>query len=103
VTVDGRGPYGEPTQTAAAIECFLEDLNDVDSESASFHVGLDRLSARETEVLHLLVVGRSNPQIAAELTISSSTVAKHVMSIYKKTKTANRVEVTAYAHRHHLI
>jgi DNA-binding CsgD family transcriptional regulator len=68
-------------------------------------VGADKvqLSPRETEVLHLLAAGRRNNQIAADLMISPSTVAKHVMSIYRKTETANRAEVTAFAYRHHLI
>jgi DNA-binding NarL/FixJ family response regulator len=61
------------------------------------------LSQREIEVLRLVAAGRSNPQIAEALVISSSTVAKHVTSIFTKTGTANRVEASAFAHRRHVV
>ena len=59
-----------------------------------------RLSAREQEVLRLVAVGRSNQQIADELVISLSTVAKHVTSILSKTESANRTRAAAYARDH---
>jgi DNA-binding NarL/FixJ family response regulator len=58
------------------------------------------LSAREAEVLRLLVAGKSNQQIAGELVISPSTVAKHVSSILGKTGSANRAQAAVYAKEH---
>jgi DNA-binding CsgD family transcriptional regulator/pimeloyl-ACP methyl ester carboxylesterase len=89
-----------------AIEAFLAELPD--SRSApSRNVAVDgapvHLSSREHEVLRLLAAGRSNPQIAETLVISRNTVAKHVSSILAKTGATNRVEATAYAHRHGLV
>lgn len=45
---------------------------------------LDRLTAREREVLALMAEGRSNAAIAAELVVSDSAVAKHINSIFTK-------------------
>lgn len=45
---------------------------------------LARLSPRELEILRLMAQGRSNPEIEAELYISSATVAKHVGNIFDK-------------------
>jgi DNA-binding CsgD family transcriptional regulator/tetratricopeptide (TPR) repeat protein len=60
------------------------------------------LSSREAEVLRLVAAGRSNRQIAQDLAISESTVAKHLTSIFNKTATDNRAAATAFAIRHGL-
>ena len=62
----------------------------------------DGLTKREVEVLCLITLGRSNPQIAQELVISLNTVARHVSNILNKTGTANRAEAAAYCTRHGL-
>ncbi len=59
----------------------------------------DGLSQREVEVLRLVTLGKSNPEIAEELVISLNTVARHVSSILNKTDSANRAEAAAYATR----
>ena len=53
------------------------------------------LSARETEVFRLIVNGRSNSEIAADLYIADSTVKFHVKNVLKKTSCANRTELIA--------
>ena len=45
---------------------------------------LDRLTAREREVLGLMAEGRSNPGIAEFLVVSESAVAKHINNIFAK-------------------
>ena len=64
---------------------------------------INGLTRRELEVLQLIVQGRSNKQIAAELSRSLATVATHVRSILNKTHTANRTEAAAFATEHKLI
>lgn len=45
---------------------------------------LERLTARETEVLSLMAEGRSNASIAALLVLSTRAVEKHVSNIFMK-------------------
>jgi DNA-binding NarL/FixJ family response regulator len=45
---------------------------------------LDRLTAREQEVLALMAEGRSNGSIAASLFVTEKAVAKHINSIFAK-------------------
>jgi len=52
----------------------------------------DELTAREIEVLGLIVIGRSNADISLALSISLNTVATHVRNILTKTGCANRTE-----------
>lgn len=52
-----------------------------------------QLSAREQEVLDLVNRGMSNPQIAAELSISENTVKRHVNNVFRKTETQSRHEI----------
>jgi predicted ATPase/DNA-binding CsgD family transcriptional regulator len=61
------------------------------------------LTAREQEVLRLLVSGRSNPQIAEALFISRATARTHVGNILAKLGVGSRTEAADYAHRHHLV
>ena len=63
----------------------------------------DVLSPQELRVLHLLVVGRTNPEIAAELIVSVNTVKAHVKSLYRKLNARSRVEASATARRLHLV
>ena len=57
------------------------------------------LTPRETEVLELIADGRTNPEIADELYISSKTASVHVSHILRKLEVANRGEAAALAHR----
>ncbi|MDO4546036.1 MAG: helix-turn-helix transcriptional regulator [Bacillota bacterium] len=48
------------------------------------------LSDRERQVLELMNRGKSNPQIAGELSISENTVKRHINNIFRKTETGSR-------------
>jgi DNA-binding NarL/FixJ family response regulator len=63
----------------------------------------DALSQREVEVLRLVAAGKSNRDIAGELSITANTAANHVKNILAKTGAANRTEAAAYAMRHSLV
>ncbi|MGN0076971.1 MAG: LuxR C-terminal-related transcriptional regulator [Parafannyhessea sp.] len=52
------------------------------------------LSARESEVLRLLVLGKDNQNIASEMGIAASTVKVHVHNVLKKCGQPNRQELT---------
>jgi len=60
------------------------------------------LTPREAQVLRLVAAGQSNRQIAQELALSESTVAKHLTSIFNKIGVDNRAAATAFAVRHDL-
>lgn len=61
------------------------------------------LTAREREVLALMVEGLSNPGIADRLVISPSTAKHHVGSILSKLDTSSRTEAVALAVKHKLV
>ncbi len=50
------------------------------------------LSPQEQRVLHLLVAGRSNPEIAEYLVVSVNTVKAHLKNIYRKLGVSNRMQ-----------
>ncbi len=60
------------------------------------HLGLTQ---RESEVLALLVAGRTNKAIAAELVVSEETVKSHTRSIYQKLGVSDRSQAVAVALR----
>lgn len=57
------------------------------------HDLMQRVSARETDVLQLLVRGYSDKEVAANLQISPNTVDTHVRAIYRKFNIHSRVQL----------
>jgi DNA-binding CsgD family transcriptional regulator len=69
---------------------------EVFSEEIKIQGGILRekgISAREEEIVHLLVQGKSNREIAETLCISTNTVKTHIKNIYGKLKVSNRVQL----------
>jgi NarL family two-component system response regulator LiaR len=64
---------------------------------------LDSLSPREVEVLGVLARGRSNRQIARNLSISEETVKAHVSSILAKLQLADRTQTAIFGLQHGLV
>jgi DNA-binding CsgD family transcriptional regulator len=109
----------EPLAEAAAVARRLEArplLADIESLASRARIDLGGapappvgatsghgLTAREVEVLRLVVEGRSNGEIAAGLYISAKTASVHVSNILRKLDVANRVEAAALAHRLRLL
>lgn len=56
---------------------------------------LDKLTAKEQEILDLILAGKSNKEIAASLFIEVSTVKTHINKIYGKLHVKSRKEVMA--------
>jgi ATP/maltotriose-dependent transcriptional regulator MalT len=91
----------------AAHETFLSLGAKPMAEEAASYVEPTRLpaglTAREVEVLRLVASGRSNPQIAADLTLSEKTVARHLSNIFGKLDVGSRTAAAAYAYEHGLV
>lgn len=84
----------EPLAVAVPQEnAFLTDDPSARSEQAL----VEPLSQRELEVLHLIALGRTNQEIAGQLSVAPGTVKAHTASIYRKLDVANRTEAVARA------
>ena len=64
---------------------------------------LTELSARQTEILHSIVRGLYDKDIANQLGISIYTVKEHINALFAKIGAANRAEAVAIALRKHLL
>lgn len=63
----------------------------------------DDLTKREVEVLGLLALGYTNPEIADQLTLSVRTIETHRANIQRKSGLTTRAELVAYALEHGLV
>jgi DNA-binding NarL/FixJ family response regulator len=63
----------------------------------------DGLTQREAEILCMIAQGKSNPDIAAELYLSSYTVKSHINRIFAKTGSSDRNAAIRYAREHDLV
>ena len=64
---------------------------------------VEELSAREIEVLELVVSGKSNKEIAEVLIITENTVKHHLSNILDKLHLQNRIQLAVYAVRQGLV
>jgi DNA-binding NarL/FixJ family response regulator len=59
----------------------------------------EKLTERETEVLRLLAIGKSNKEIALAMRIGETTVKTHVSNILAKLGVPSRTQAALYAVR----
>jgi LuxR family maltose regulon positive regulatory protein len=64
---------------------------------------IERLSQRELEVLHLIIDGATNQEIAHELVLTVNTVKRHISNIFRKLEVSNRAQAIARAHELNLL
>ncbi|MWC00135.1 LuxR C-terminal-related transcriptional regulator [Agromyces seonyuensis] len=72
-------------------------------ETAAVPDELDRLSAREQEVMRYIARGYAYKEVAAELFISVKTVETHVSAVLRKLQLSSRHELTAWASARRLL
>jgi DNA-binding NarL/FixJ family response regulator len=75
----------------------LDAFGAVAGEQAVADDELDRLSAREREVMRLIARGYAYKEVASDLFISIKTVESHVSAVLRKLQLSSRHELTAWA------
>ena len=87
---------GRPTIDSAAAQALARGATEGPTPGSD-------LTAREREVLALLVEGATNDEIGRALCISAATVRLHVSHILSKLDASNRTEAATIAARHGLV
>lgn len=64
---------------------------------------IEQLTKRELEVLRQVARGKSNKEIATDLTISERTVKNHIANIFKKLGVSDRTQAAVFAIRNDLV
>ncbi len=95
--VAGGGAMLDPGVTRRLLDRFATALAPAET------VNLNRLTARETQVLTQVARGLSNAEIAAVLHISTATVKDHVAMVLSKLEVRDRVQATIAAYEGGLI
>ena len=91
-----RGEAAITRKTAARLMAGFQQLTEQTENAGA-------LTKREIQLLHWMVEGHSNREIAKELFISENTVKYHIRNIFQKLEVQNRTEAVAYALREGLI
>lgn len=99
-------PLGIPAEELAeviraAIEGHLDDIPSVRVPDDSTFPGKEAgLSRRESEVVALIVQGRSNQEIADECFLSVNSVKTYIRSAYRKIGVSHRAQAVVWAMQH---
>jgi DNA-binding NarL/FixJ family response regulator len=94
-----RGDPMLAPEAAAAVMAKVADGPAKRADPPAPNPDLDRLTAREREVLAALGRGLSNRQLSDELFISEKTVKTHVSSVLSKLRLTDRTQAALYAVR----
>ena len=95
----GAVPLRRAIEETAALGRVSLELPAGPAGPTPYDGGLGPLTARELEVLALVVAHRTNAEIADELFISPKTVSVHVSNMLRKTETSSRRDLAALALR----
>jgi DNA-binding NarL/FixJ family response regulator len=90
---------GDALLTPASTRRLIEQVARPSADAST----LDRLTAREHDVLRLLARGLTNAEIAKELVVEPSTVKSHVASLLSKLDLRDRVHAVVFAYESGLI
>jgi len=86
-----------PKLAGFVLDAFSGAAPSASAPATSVDEELDRLTAREREVLRLIARGYAYKEIARELVISVKTVETHVSSVLRKLQLSNRYELSRWA------
>jgi len=82
-----------------AVATLVDTIPGFQKGAAAALTGVEEFTSREQEVLKLLVEGRTNKEIAKELSIAEETAKKHVQSIIAKLSASDRTQAAVKAVR----
>lgn len=82
---------------------ILKEFRQPDNGQAQPPEAREELTAREVEILELVVEGASNKDISELLHISENTVKIHIRNVLEKLHLQNRVQAAVYAVRQGLV
>jgi len=101
---DGRGSTGA-AGSAAGVRAAEPSRNGAGDASVGYgrRAAMDRLTAREVEILRVLAEGKSTDEVAESLFISRLTVQSHVKSILAKLGVHSKLEAVTFALRRGII
>jgi DNA-binding NarL/FixJ family response regulator len=97
LTAIGRVADGDAVFSPRLAGFVLDAFGAAAGEVAEIDEELDRLSAREREVMRLIARGYQYKEVAKELFISVKTVETHMSSVLRKLQLSSRHELTAWA------
>ena len=86
-----------PSVTRRLLDAFAHQIPDPHRADQD-HPGLDRLTAREREILTELAGGYSNAEIAERLFVAEATVKTHLGRVLTKLGLRDRVQAVVYAY-----
>jgi DNA-binding NarL/FixJ family response regulator len=86
-----------PRLAGFVLDAFSSSPAAADDDPVTPSPDLDRLTARERDVLRLIARGYTYKEVAAELFISVKTVETHVSSVLRKLQLSNRRELSRWA------
>ena len=95
--------YVEPSLTKKLFKGITDREEPKAPPQSSRGMDIDRLSAREIEVMQLIGRGMSNAEIAKTLFLSEKTVKNHLTNIFRKIQVTDRTQAVLYAIKHKIV
>ncbi len=93
----GRVYRGEAPISGVMARKILQEFRSLKQSESHLPKSAEELSAREIEILELVVRGETNSQIAKSLGIAENTVKIHLRNILEKLHMENRIQAAIYA------
>jgi DNA-binding NarL/FixJ family response regulator len=94
---------GEAFFSGAIAAKILQEFQRPAESAVQESEATELLTAREIEILELVVQGRSNKEMSETLVIAESTVKNHLRNILDKLHLRNRIQAAVYAVRQGLV
>lgn len=104
--IGARGYLGKATggaEIVAAVRAVAQGQTALSPKARAALGIVTELTARETDVLQLLAIGRRNNEVAAELLVSENTVEYHVRNILQKLQARSRMDAVHRAREQGLV